>query len=211
MNPSERKAIIQRLVKVATPSSYLLRQERGRLKLRNERAKARKLAQFEQELADDERAFAIAFAHSGYATEEEYIDSLNDQAELEEAAAEQAQAEQAAAVAAFLGEHGAASAQAQPDAVDLALELSRRHVGGPPAALVDLVMEIGMATNAEDAMAWALSKPGKALTAALSSLGWTRRRENGGNRRFRWWPPVHHAGGKPTEGKPTSPLEREHT
>ena len=205
------KRLLQRMAAKVKPSPYLLRQERERLKLRNERARAREWAKREQQQATEEHEFARSFARSGFSTEAEYIDYLYDQQEAAEAAAEQAQAEQAAAVAAFLGEHGAADAQAQPDAVDLALELSRRHVGGPPAALVDLVMEIGMATNAEDAMAWALSKPGKALTAALSSLGWTRRRENGGNRRFRWWPPVHHAGGKPTEGKPTSPLEREHT
>ena len=74
-----------------------------------------------------------------------------------------------------------------PDAMDVALELTRRHGYERRAiGLADLLLEAGLAGDHEEAQRVAVCPPGVQLAAALSALKWTKMRS--GKRRA-WYPP----------------------
>ena len=78
-----------------------------------------------------------------------------------------------------------------PDALDVALELSLRHLDERRAiGLADLLLEAGLAGDLAEAKRVAVCPPGVALAAALSSLKWRKMRT--GKRRA-WYPPVRRA------------------
>ena len=77
--------------------------------------------------------------------------------------------------------------QGLPDAGAVALSLSRRHDGGRPVKLADLLVEAGMAETTEDAVRLCRQLQGQALAEALHALGWERSRRRGV---LMWKPPV---------------------
>ena len=169
------------------PSRSELELARSRLQQRARRQKAKQFALMEKEVDDAYAELLASFKKSGVGTMEEYEAQLKAELVAEGRAA----AESAARVAAFLGDARArdGSLPSPDDMVDVALELSLRHDGGPAVRLVALLVEAGLAATVEDAAPLCWAPIGKALTTALTDLLWTRRRSNGGNRRWVWVPP----------------------
>ena len=104
---------------------------------------------------------------------------------MEREAREEAGRAQAAKALAFVG--GITDEHGLPAAYAVALELTQRHLGGRPVKLVDLLLEVGLATTAEAAARVGEAQVGQDLAAELHALKWTRKRRAG---RY-WWARRH--------------------
>ena len=94
-----------------------------------------------------------------------------------------------------------------PDALDVALELSRRHVDERgDLSLADLLLEAGLAGDLPEAQRVALARPGVELASWLEALKWTKTRS--GKRRA-WRPPAQNrvtGRGVGCDGYPSQPV-----
>lgn len=188
---------VMKLVAQRRPSRSELDLARSRLQQRTRRQAAKQYVQDEKDMDDAYDEMLAEFKKSGFSTMLEFEAHLGVLSDAKDRAA----AESTARVAAFLGaaRARAGSLPSPDDMVDVALELSLRHDGGPAVRLVSLLVEAGLATTVEDAAPLCWSPIGKALTSALTSMLWTRRRANGGNRRWVWLPPA--TGGRDGQGR----------
>lgn len=192
LSPAARR--IAAAVVADRPSRTELNRARDHLQQRNSRSRAKQYVLEEQEDARQSREWLAAFERSGFAT---WVEFDAHQMALEAAEA-QVEAERAARVSAFLGDARARDGSC-PDLIDVALELSYRHDGGPAVRLVALLVEAGLASTVEEAAPLCWAPTGKALAAALTTLLWTSRRSCGGNRRHVWVPPS--TGGRDGQGR----------
>lgn len=163
------------------------------------RAEARRIAKREAAEARETADLLAAMRKSGFRDPREFAAHL----EAQRAAQEQADAERDARVAAFVGDRGGEA----PNVVDMALELSRRHVGGRTTTLAALMVEAGMAATPEEA-AWRVkTRPGQDLAALLPDLGWEKTTSRGRNR---WRPPQRERASGEGVVDSEARIEREH-
>ena len=163
------------------PTPGLLAKVRKQTALSAERTAARLQAKLEAAMSREGDALLAAFRASGCPSVDEFVAQQVAEAE----AAECAEAERVRRMTEYAGGQRAL-ADGRPDVRDLALELSRRHEGGRVTQLTVLMVEAGMAADADEA-AWRVKgREGQALAAALVALGWTRTNRSG---RKGWRPP----------------------
>ena len=163
------------------PSTLALARARQQTGAAIERSKAREQAKQEAARAREQSEIWAAFKASGCASIVEFL--AKQEAEIE--AAERAEAERDRRMREYAGVQRDL-ADGRPDVRDLALELSRRHEGGRVTWLTVLMVEAGLAADADEA-AWRVKgREGQALAAALDALGWTRTNRSG---RKGWRPP----------------------
>ena len=60
--------------------------------------------------------------------------------------------------------------------MDVAFELSKRHLGGGPVALAVLLVEAGLADDEAEGRRLGKARPGRAVAECLYAFKWRRRR-----------------------------------